>query len=229
MKVLVVIPARGGSKGIPKKNIKELGGKPLISHTIECAIASKLVTQIVVTTDADDIMSVAESYPITTIKRPAELSDDYSNVVDAAMHAYQMLDENFDVLILLQPTAPFRTTKDLDEVIKMFEDVDLEGVISVVPMNEIHPARMYELDSQSKMSSLLPNGESLRRQDIKPVYYRNGCFYAVRVDAFLKQKKFMVENKKAYIMNPEWLINIDTPRDFMLAQLLFNEWKNQNY
>jgi CMP-N-acetylneuraminic acid synthetase len=229
MRVLVVIPARGGSKGVPKKNIKLFGGKPLIAHAIECANGSKLVSKIVVSTDSDEIAAIGSNYMVEVIKRPLELADDTSNVVKAVAHAYKFLNEEFDIIVLLQPTSPLRTPKELDEVIRLLqENPQTDGVISVVPINDIHPARMYSLADNSILVPFLENGETLRRQDLKPVYYRNGCFYAVRNKAFFEQKSFMVENKLAYIMNPEWLVNIDTQRDFKLATLLYQDWKNEN-
>ena len=228
MKVLVVIPARGGSKGVPKKNIKILGGKPLIAHAIECALGAKEVTKIVVSTDSDEIAEVANSYDIQIIKRPSDLAEDTSNVVSAVLHVYDSLKEDFDILVLLQPTSPLRTSKDLDNVISLLkENKDCNGIISVVPMDDIHPARMYNLAQNNNLIPFLKDGETLRRQDLVPVYYRNGCFYAVRTKAFLTEKSFMVASKKAYIMNPDWLINIDNQRDFKLATLLYDELKNE--
>jgi CMP-N-acetylneuraminic acid synthetase len=229
MRVMVVIPARGGSKGVPKKNIKLLGDKPLIVHAIECAIGSKAVSKIVVSTDSDEIAKIASNFDIEVIKRPLELANDTSNVVTAVEHAYEFLNEDFDVIVLLQPTSPLRTSKDLDNVIKLLQESPItDGVISVVPMNDVHPARMYNLIDNSKLAPFLEKGETARRQDLNPVYYRNGCFYAVRTKAFFEQKTFMVENKLAYIMNADWLANIDTQRDFKLATLLYQDWKNEN-
>lgn len=229
MRVIVVIPARGGSKGVPKKNIKLLGDKPLIAHAIECALKSKISSTIVVSTDCDEIADVGFKYGVKVIKRPSELADDTSNVITAIKHAYESINEKFDVIILLQPTSPLRTSKDLDNVITMLqENPQIDGVISVVPMDDVHPARMYNLRENNKLFPFLEKGETARRQDLNPVYYRNGCFYAVRTKAFFEQKTFMVENKLAYIMNPDWLANIDTQRDFKLATLLYQDWKNEN-
>lgn len=228
MKILVIIPAREGSKGVPGKNIKLLVDKPLIAHAIECAISSNMVSEIVVSTDSDEIADVARNYKVKVIKRPSELAEDTSDVVTAVEHAYKFLDKEFDVIVLLQPTAPLRTTKDLDTIIAMlWENPESDGVISVVPMDDVHPARMYNL-LDNGLIPFLKNGETLRRQDLNPVYYRNGCFYAVRTKAFFEQKTFMVENKLAYVMNPDWLANIDTQRDFKLATLLYEDWKNEN-
>ena len=228
MRVLVIIPARGGSKGVPQKNIKLLGGKPLIAHAIECALGSKKASKIVVSTDDDAIALAANQYPIEVVKRPSELAEDDSNVVTAVTYTYDYLKEDFDIIVLLQPTAPLRTSADLDAVIDLLEkNKNADGVISVVPMDDVHPARMYDLNETQHLVPLIENGETLRRQDLKPVYYRNGCFYAVRTKAFYEQQSFMVANKLAFVMNPNWLINIDNQRDFQLATLLYEDWKNE--
>jgi CMP-N-acetylneuraminic acid synthetase len=227
--ILVIIPARGGSKGVPGKNIKLLGDKPLIAHAIECALKSKTASKIVVSTDSDQIGNIALKYNVEVVKRPSDLANDTSNVITAVQHAYESLNEKFDVIMLLQPTSPLRTFKDFDNVIRMLqENPQTDGVISVIPMDDVHPARMYNLRDNNKLVPFLKNAETLRRQDLNPVYYRNGCFYAVRTKAFFEQKTFMVENKLAYLMNPEWLANIDTQRDFKLATLLYQDWKNEN-
>ncbi|WP_298222829.1 acylneuraminate cytidylyltransferase family protein [Flavobacterium sp.] len=228
MRTLVIIPARGGSKGVPQKNIKLLGGKPLIAHAIECALGSKKDIKIVVSTDGDAIIAACQKYAVEIIKRPVALAQDDSNVVTAVTFTYDYLKEDFDNIVLLQPTAPLRTSADLDAVIDLLEkNPDTDGVISVVPMDDVHPARMYDLGDGGQMIPLIENGETLRRQDLKPVYYRNGCFYAVRTKAFLEQQSFMVTHKLAYVMNANWLVNIDNQRDFQLATLLYEDWNNE--
>ncbi|MGV9003501.1 acylneuraminate cytidylyltransferase family protein [Flavobacterium sp.] len=229
MKVLVIIPARGGSKGVPKKNIKLLGDKPLVAYAIDCAKNAKKVARIIVSTDSQEIATIAKLYNCDYNIRPQELAEDTSNVVTAVEYVYNQLNEDFDVLLLLQPTSPFRTSNDLDEIISLLEENNaIDGVISVVPMDDMHPARMYNLSNENQLASYVEDGETKRRQDLKPIYYRNGCFYAVRTKAFFQEKSFMVKNKMAYIMKPEWLVNIDTPRDFRIAELLLEEWKNEN-
>jgi CMP-N-acetylneuraminic acid synthetase len=111
----------------------------------------------------------------------------------------------------------------------MFEDdKNLDGVISVVPFDDCHPARMYNLDKNLILSPFMSENEITRRQDLTPVYYRNGCFYAVKTDAFHKEKTFMVKNKKAYVMDVNWMANIDSLRDFKIAELLYDEWNTEN-
>ena len=132
----------------------------------------------------------------------------------------------FDLIILLQPTSPIRTGRDIDQVIEMFEnDPALDGVISVVPMDDMHPARMYNIDEEKRMTPFLTDGETSQRQDLAPVYYRNGCIYAVRKDAFLKEHTLMVKKKKAYVMPLGHLANIDDERDLIIADVLVKLWK----
>ncbi|NDP27734.1 MAG: acylneuraminate cytidylyltransferase family protein [Flavobacterium sp.] len=229
MKILAIIPARGGSKGVLRKNLTLLGELPLIVHAINCAKASSKVTKIVVSTDSEEMATITKQNSCEVILRPNDLATDTSNVVLTVEHVYKTLNEDFDIIILLQPTSPLRTGKDLDNIVEMFErNAELDGVISVVPFEDLHPARMYNLGSNNELVPFVDNGESNRRQDLDPVYYRNGCFYAVRSQSFFKEKSFMVKNKRAYIMNPEWLVNIDTPRDFKIASIIYEEWKNEN-
>ena len=228
MRVLAIIPARGGSKGVPGKNIKILGNKPLIVHAVDCAKKAKKVTDIVVTTDSNEIEKVVSGLGVKIIKRPESLAKDDSNVVTAVQHAYNELNEDYDIIILLQPTAPLRTAKDLDAIIQMFEDDNtLENVVSVVPMDDVHPARMYNLLDNLNLIPFIENSETLRRQDLKPVYYRNGCFYAIKTTAFFRENSLMISNKRAYVMDTNWLVNIDNSRDFKLATLLYEDWKNE--
>ena len=228
MRVLAIIPARGGSKGVPGKNIKVLGNKPLILHAIDCAKKSRKITDIVVTTDSEEILSVVSNLDVKVVKRPESLAQDTSNVVTAVQHAYHELKEDYDIIVLLQPTAPLRTAKDLDAIVQIFEDSEnVENVVSVVPMDDVHPARMYTMNFNKELISFIPNTETLRRQDLVPVYYRNGCFYAIRTSAFFREHSFMISNKRAYVMDPNWLVNIDTIRDFKLATVLYEDWKNE--
>jgi len=229
MKVLAIIPARGGSKGVPKKNIKLLGGIPLIAHAIQCATNCKKVTRTIVTTDSAEILLIAQYYGSEIIKRPEHLAEDTSNVISAVEHSLQQLNDNYDLIVLLQPTSPLRTSNDLDNIISILEEnKNVDGVISVVPFDDYHPARMYSIQENNQLFPFVNQGETTRRQDLDPVYYRNGCFYAVRTEAFLREKSFMVKNKKAYIMDANWLANIDSIRDFKIAELLYDEWKDEN-
>lgn len=229
MRVLAIIPARGGSKGVPGKNIKLLGGKPLIAHAIDCAKACQKVSRIIVSTDSEEIASTSISFGAEVIMRPAELAHDTANVVGAVAHVLAEVNEDFDIVVLLQPTSPLRTARELEEIITIFEEEqEVENVISVVPFDDFHPARMYTLTEDFSMLPFMNQGETFRRQDLAPVYYRNGCFYAIRTAAFLRAKTLMLPQKRAYVMDANWLANIDSIRDFKIAALLYTDWKNEN-
>lgn len=230
MKILAIIPARGGSKGVPGKNIKLLGEKPLLLHAYECADNSKYQIDTFVSTDSNEIKNICVENNIKVIDRPVELAEDSSSVITVIHHVLDNLTVEYDLIILLQPTSPFRKSEQLDEIIALFEkDPFLEGVISVVSVEDAHPARMYSLDADCIMKPFLNSkDETVRRQDLNPVYLRNGCFYIVTTQAFLAQNSVMPLRKKAYLMDSKYHVNIDTPKDFMFASLIYEEWKNEN-
>src|SRR5690606_31094721 len=160
MKVIAIIPARGGSKGVINKNIRLIDGKPLISYAIETAKQSKLLTDYVVSSDDERILSIAKNHNCPYHIRSVENSDDYSPIESVIDEVLQFLKEEYDLIVLLQPTAPLRTGEDVDNVIKMFlEDKDLENVISVIELDDVHPARMYQVDTAFNLIPLNPNQE----------------------------------------------------------------------
>ena len=220
MKVLGIIPARGGSKGVEKKNIRLINNKPLIGYTIDAAKESKLLTNFLVTTDADEIIEVAKKYDCKYQKRTSENAQDKTPIEPVLLEVIENLEENYDIIILLQPTAPARTGEDIDNVIKMFiSDKTTHCVVSVVKLEDIHPARMY-LINDNILEPLEKENEKKRRQDLEPVYLRNGCIYAITTKSFLKNKKLILDNKKPYIMPEDKWINIDSERDVLVAEAL---------
>ena len=226
MRSLAIIPARGGSKGVKDKNIRLVNGKPLIVYSIETAHESQLLTDAVVSTDSEKIAEEATKHGIEVIHRPSTLAQDDTSIIPVISHTLEQLDRPFDLIILLQPTSPIRTGEDIDKVIQMFmDDHDLEGVISVVPMDDIHPARMYKIDHDLRMDPLIKDHEQARRQDLPMVYFRNGCIYAVRTTTFVAKKSLMVNNKKAYIMPVDHLANVDNERDLIVTDTLIRLWK----
>lgn len=230
MKALAIIPARGGSKGVTDKNIRMVAGKPLIAYAIECAQESRKLTKTIVSTDSPAIAEVATRYSAQVLLRPEKLAQDDTPMPPVLIHAVQELarqGEHFDIIVLLQVTSPIRTGEDVDKVISMFEsDASLEGVISVVPMDDVHPARMYTLAEGNWMKPFLNQGEELRRQDLPVVYYRNGCIYAVRTEVLLQQKTLMPAIKKAYVMPVKYLANVDDVRDLIITETLVGLWKS---
>jgi CMP-N-acetylneuraminic acid synthetase len=231
MKILAVIPARLGSKGVPGKNIIKFDGKPLIQYAVDCALNSNLLEKIIINSDDQSILNTVDdknSERIIKELRPKELGSDNSSIVDVVLHTLSQIKDKYDLVILLQVTSPLRTSQDIKEIVELFtKDEKLEGVVSVVPMDDMNPARMYELGSDSDLKPLMKEAEATRRQDLKPVYYRNGCFYAVKTEVLVQQKTFMPTYKRAYVMNPDLLLNIDSFRDVKLAEVLIKAWKNK--
>lgn len=228
-KVLAIIPARGGSKGVPGKNIRLLDGKPLIAYAIECAAQSESITNCLVNTDDEEIAAIARSFEGEVIMRQPGQGADDSPILPVILSTLDYAEKHYavhyDLVILLQVTAPLRRAEDVDAVVQLFENANgPDGVISVVPMSDTHPARMYQLDENQRLQPIWDNGETAHRQELKPVYLRNGCIYAVKTEALRREHTLMVKNKQAYIMPEEWLANIDTERDFAIAEVLVKQW-----
>ncbi|MFZ2904622.1 MAG: acylneuraminate cytidylyltransferase family protein [Cyclobacteriaceae bacterium] len=224
MKTLAIVPARGGSKGVLNKNRKILSGKPLIQYTLEAAIESKRLSSIIVSSDEDAILEIASAYQLRCHKRRPDLASDTSPVIDTILDILQTEGDELDAVMILQPTSPLRTSKNIDETIELLEGNPIvNSVISVVPMNDIHPARMYKLNN-NELHSFLPEFEQVRRQDIPVAYYRNGAIYLTRTDALLANKSMMNKPIKPYVMDPDWLLNIDGQRDIFLAEALIPHW-----
>ena len=226
MRVLGIIPARGGSKGVPGKNIKEVNGKPLLFYTIKAAKESKLLTNFVVATDDEKIVSVAEKFDSPVYKRDTLNAQDNSPIEFLIAEVINSLKEKYDVIMLLQPTAPIRTGKDIDAVITMFlNDVSITNVVSVIALSDIHPARMYLSNNQNKLMPYEKEQEKFRRQDLNTVFLRNGSIYAITTNKFLEFKTIITQNKNAYVMPESHWVNIDTHRDFLIAEVLIKEWE----
>lgn len=224
MKVIAIIPARGGSKGVPGKNKKPVAGKPLISYTIDAALQSNLLSEVWVSSDDPEIIAIARQYPAVLIhERGHSLATDQSPVADTVKQV--IAQTTCDAVMLLQPTAPIRTGENIDAAIGLLiGSAETNAVISVVAMNDIHPARMYWKNADA-LVSILPEYEQSRRQDIPPAYYRNGSIYLVRRTAFEEQHSLMVKPIMPYIMPLDWLLNIDEPRDMIIAEALIPAWK----
>lgn len=232
MKVLAIIPARGGSKGVPDKNIYPLLGKPLIQYTIECALKSKKISNIVVSSDSDKIIKHCEDFGVELHKRTEELASDTSPITDTIyfiIEKYEKKNIFFDAVMLLQPTSPIKTGQDIDNAIQLLENnKEINSVISVVEMDDTHPARMYWQNDDDTLNPILSEWEQSRRQDIPKALYRNGVIYLARVKSFKKNKKLMVKPTLPYIMKSKYLLNIDEPRDILIAEPLIKAWQEGN-
>lgn len=225
MKILGVIPARGGSKGVPGKNFKVLAGKPLIIHTIEAAMASNL-TKVILSTDSPEIAEIGAVSGIEIpFTRPAELASDTAKSIDVAKHALLAMEEidgvQYDAIMLLQPTTPYRSKEDINEAVRMLtENARADSVISVVDTGGHHPARMKYLKEGFLIDPPFCEAyENQNRQELEPMYIRNGAIYLTRRDTLLSDS-YKGKNCLALVMPESRSVNIDTARDFAYADWL---------
>lgn len=229
MKILGIIPARGGSKSVQRKNIVPLLGRPLIAYTISAAQRSQRLTHFVVSSEDQEIMAVARRYgaPVPFV-RPAELAADESPTLPVVQHAVREMERleevTFDYVVLLQPTTPQRRPEDIDAAVDKLISTGADSVISVCDVGAYHPARMRRIvDDQLVPLPIKEPKEMLRRQDLPPIYIRNGAIYAVRRDAVMLQNTMSGEVSRPYIMLPERSVNIDGELDLRMAEILMRE------
>lgn len=226
MTILAIIPARGGSKGIPGKNKRLIDGKSLICYSIESAVQSS-VTAIIVSSEDEEILNIARKYDNVQLhKRETELASDTSPVTETLLAIISQSEREYDAVMLLQPTSPIRTAQQIDEAIALFEaHPEANSLISVIPMQDVHPARMYWQHENGMLKSILPTFEQTRRQDIPAAWYRNGAIYIVKCDALKHHNKIMVSPSIGFAMPTSQWLNIDEPRDLLIAEVLIQAWK----
>lgn len=225
MNTLVIIPARGGSKGVPGKNLKALGGKPLIQHTIEVARELFEDSQICVSTDDLQIIELCHKIGLNVpFIRPDHLATDTSTSYDVILHALNFYIEKeiiFDTLILLQPTSPFRNSKHILEAIALF-DRNLDMVVSV---KESHANPYFNLFEEQANGFLKKSkeGEYTRRQDCPKIYEYNGAIYIINIKSILEKNITSFHKVRKYIMTEIDSVDIDTPLDWEIASILINK------
>lgn len=225
MVVLAIVPARGGSKGVRGKNLRPLLGKPLIVHTLEAALASRSIDHLVVSTDDPEIASVATECGVDVpFLRSAELASDDATQLDVVLHALRGVEQarqtRYDVVLLLQPTAPLRVTADIDGALDQLAASGADSVISLCQVESGHPYYMYTLDGDHPEPLLGVPMRPTRRQAFPRVYLRNGAIYAVRRDVLVEQLSFYGQDLRAFVMPFERSVNIDSELDFALAEFL---------
>lgn len=229
LKILAVIPARGGSKGIPRKNLYNLNGYPLIYYAIKSAIDSKLITRHVVTTDDEEIKAVSESYGGNVpFMRPAELATDAALAIPTIQHAVQFAEETYqetyDYIIMLQPTAPLRTGSDVDDALtKLINDDVAESIISIVDVNNYHPAKMKVIKDDKLLDFQDTGLENPPRQSLPKVFIVNGAIYATDRNVFMEKNTFKGASCLPYEMPPEKSVNIDNIEDFLVAEYMISK------
>lgn len=228
-KILGIIQARGGSKGIPKKNIKKINNKPLISYTIEEGKKSNLFYNFVVSSDDVEILKISKSYGAYPLKRPNKLSGDTVLSVDslhwATLECEKKFDVKYDYVVELPCVCPLRKDIHIKEAVNKLINTGADSVISVNEMTDKHPARMKRLvnDRIEDFCNEYPEGDAGRRQDLEPCYIRNGGIYAMKRDVLINNFTRHGKDSRPYVMSNLNSVNIDTIIDFKLAEVLIKD------
>ncbi len=221
--ILGIIPARGGSKGVLRKNIRLVAGKPLISYSIEAALQSRRLSPIIVSTDDSEIAEVSESLGAEILLRPVELSGDETPMISVVRHVIEQLERErslrFDYCVLLQPTAPMRTAEDINAAVDILINTGADSVVSVYRVGDHHPSRMYHIEDE-KLIPLQSEPQNRLRQSLPPVYHRNGAVYAFQRSLLERADSLIGPDVRPYIMPEERSVNIDNEIELLLADLL---------
>ena len=230
-KILGVITARGGSKGIPGKNIKLLGGKPLIAYTIEAAKKSSLITHLIVSTDDKDIADVCKKYgadvPFT---RPEELALDTTPHLPVMRHAVEFMEnklgEKIDYAVILQPTSPFRLPEHIDATIQKLMDTGADSSVSLVEVEGgSHPMKMKKLENDRVLPYCMDEPEGARRQDLPICYKRSSAVYAIKRETLMDKNRLYGDYVAGFITPKEFYIDIDNEPDWMKAEYMLKKLK----
>ena len=213
-KLLALITARGGSKGLPRKNVLSAGGKPLIAWTITAALESKAIDRVCLSSDDDEIIEVAKAWGCNVpFRRPPELASDATSSIDVVLHALEQL-SGYRYIVLLQPTSPLRTAEDIDTAFELLLSSGAPSCVSVCKATQ-SPYWMYRMDDHCKLVNLFPEQTiPTRRQDLSPVYIPNGAIYIAHADWLRNTKDFLGEGCVAYQMPNDRSVDIDNEDEF---------------
>jgi CMP-N,N'-diacetyllegionaminic acid synthase len=223
MKILCVIPARGGSKGIPKKNIIEFNGYPLISYSINQAKTSKFITDIVVSSDSDEILKIAEYYGAIGIKRPQELSTDESTSESAILHVIENIGKTYDLIVFLQATSPLRTSEDIDNCINTLITNNFDSVFS---SNLLEDMLIWRQKNNNLESYNYDYKNRKRRQDSEKQFVENGSIYVFKTSDFIKNNNRLF-GKIGLCLIENWkMFEIDNLEDLEFCEMIYyNKFK----
>lgn len=225
-RVLGVIPARGGSKGVPGKNIRSLCGKPLLQYTAEAALAARGLSQVILSTEDEQIAAVGLACGLEVpFLRPAELARDDTPMLPVVQHAVSQMENRsgrFDAVCLLQPTNPLRRAEDIDACIELLNERDLDAVVTILPVpSEYNPHWVFWKSGNGLLG--LSTGEETpvtRRQDLPPAFHREGSVYVTRRHVLMEENSLYGKRLAGYELNPGRSVNIDTPEDWEEAERL---------
>jgi len=220
--VLGVITARGGSKGLPRKNVLPLAGKPMIAWTVEAGLASACIDRLVLSTDDEEIAEAARTAGCEVpFMRPDELAADDTPGIAPVIHAIDAV-PGFDYVVLLQPTSPLRTAADIDACVDLCASSGAPSCVSVVEARE-NPYWMYTLSEDASLDPLIASELVLRRQELPPAYSLNGAVYVARCEWLRRRRHFVDEGTVGHVMPPERSFEIDGPLDFVVVRAVMNE------
>jgi CMP-N,N'-diacetyllegionaminic acid synthase len=224
MRILALIPARGGSKGLPGKNTKLLNGKPLLAYTSEIALQSKQLMQVIVSTEDKPIMEVAKSLGLQVpFIRPMALAQDDTPMIEVIIHALQWYEKQhifFDAVCLLQVTSPFRTLEFLDKAIEKFVESGCDSLVSVLKVpHEYNPHWTFEVNADGNLKIATGEAEIIpRRQELPTAYHRDGSIYITKTEVLLKEHSLYGKSTAFIETEPDFYVNIDTMEDWAKAE-----------
>jgi len=225
--MIAIVPARGGSKGLPGKNIKELFGKPLIAYTIEVALKSRYIDEVIVSTDDPDIATIAHGFGAKCPGlRPSELAQDSSRAIDVYLYTIELLNssrvDQIHEFVVLQPTSPLRSVEDIDATIDLFYRHKADSAVTFT--KESHPISWHKrLDIDGRIIPLDGDEKLLNRQNIPETYYPNGAVYVFRFELLKKLGSYYTDNSFAHLMPSNRSVDIDTIDDFLYAEYLIGK------
>ena len=227
--MLAIIPARGGSKGIPRKNIKSLNGKPLLYYTIEEALKSRYIDKVIVSTEDKEIADLSRAYGNDIpLMRPKELAMDSTPGIGPILYSvkwHQDQGDNYDYIICLQCTSPFRQAHQIDEAIEKLINEDADSIVSVCE-SEVSPFWMKTIEKGFMKDFLKGSPFYARRQDTPVIYRLNGAIYIAKTEILVKNKNWYTDKTLAYVMDRKSAIDIDDLTDFKFAEFLMKEKNN---
>jgi CMP-N,N'-diacetyllegionaminic acid synthase len=233
--ILGVIPARGGSKGIKRKNLHLLAGKPLIQYTIEVARKCRNLSRVVVSTEDPEIAELAGHMELEVITRPDDLALDDTPMVPVICHVVDSLAEGGyqpEIVVVLQPTAPLRRIEHIDDCLELISEPDINSVVSVSPVpGHFHPDWQFIISDDGELQTFSDRELDelhTRRQELSMTYTRNGAIYAVRRAAFLESGSLLAPPCKAYVMAAEDSVNIDSEEDIWVAESFLLQRQHEN-
>lgn len=222
-RVLAIVVGRGGSKGLPRKNVRELAGKPLIAWSIEAAASSRLVDRTIVSTDDPEIADISRRWNgEVPFLRPAEMANDTAPIIDAILHATDNIAEKYRYVVLLQATSPLRLGSDIDGALIHCGKLKAPSCISIVQA----PKARWTMEMDTMGRLVLPPDITTRRQDLPETYQPNGAIYIAELEWLRRHRDFYAPEAVGYVMPPERSVDIDTMLDFRMAQALLTDEKS---